>query len=52
MQVRNVMGEATVMRDVTGIFTALAPGSVSVEHGFDQLVRERRLAHIERGDLD
>ena len=52
MQVRDVMGEATVMRDVTGILAALAPGSVSVEHGLAQLVRERRLAHIERGDLD
>jgi CBS domain-containing protein len=40
------------MRDVTGIFAALAPGSVSVEHEFDQLVRERRLARIEQGDLD
>ena len=40
------------MRDVTGIFAALVPGSVSVEHEFDQLVRERRLARIEHGDLD
>src|SRR6266849_3485860 len=40
------------MRDVTGIFAALAPGAVSVEHEFDQLVRERRLARIEQGDLD
>ena len=40
------------MRDVTGIFAALAPGSVSVEHEFDQLVRQRRLARIEHGDLD
>src|SRR5215467_2352890 len=40
------------MRDVTGIFAALAPGSVTVEHEFDQLVRERRLARIEHGDLD
>ena len=40
------------MRDVTGIVAALAPGSVSVEHEFDQLVRERRLARIEHGDLD
>jgi CBS domain-containing protein len=39
-------------RDVTGIFAALVPGSVSVEHEFDQLVRERRLARIEHGDLD
>jgi CBS domain-containing protein len=40
------------IRDVTGIFAAMAPGSVSVEHEFDQLVRERRLARIEHGDLD
>lgn len=40
------------MRDVTGVFAALAPGSVPVEHEFDQLVRERRLARIEHGDLD
>lgn len=40
------------MRDITGIFAALAPGGVSVEHEFDQLVRERRLARIEHGDLD
>ena len=40
------------MRDITGIFAALAPGAVGVEHEFDQLVRERRLARIEHGDLD
>ena len=40
------------MRDVTGIFAALAPGAITVEHEFDQLVRERRLARIEHGDLD
>ena len=40
------------MRDVTGIFAAFSPGSVSVELEFDQLVRERRLARIEQGDLD
>jgi CBS domain-containing protein len=40
------------MRDVTGIFAALAPGNASVEHEFDQLVRERRRARIEHGDLD
>ena len=40
------------MRDVTGIFAALVPGTVSVDHEFDQLVRERRLARIEHGDLD
>lgn len=40
------------MRDITGIFAALSPGKVSVEHEFDQLVRQRRLARIEHGDLD
>ena len=40
------------MRDVTGVFAAFAPGGPSVEHEFDQLVRERRLARIEHGDLD
>jgi CBS domain-containing protein len=40
------------MRDVTGVFGALAPGDVSVEHEFDALVRQRRLARIEHGDLD
>jgi CBS domain-containing protein len=40
------------MRDVTGVFAALAPGRVDVEHEFDLLVRERRLARIEHGDLD
>jgi CBS domain-containing protein len=40
------------MRDVTGVFAAMAPGSVAVEHEFDLLVRERRLARIEHGDLD
>ncbi len=40
------------MRDITGIFAALAPGRVAVEHEFDQLVRKRRLARIEHGDLD
>ena len=40
------------MRDVTGVFAAFAPGGVSVEHEFDQLVRERRLVRIEHGDLD
>jgi CBS domain-containing protein len=40
------------MRDVTGVFAALSPGRVDVEHEFDQLVRERRLARIEHGDLD
>ena len=40
------------MRDITGIFAALSPDDVTVEHEFDQLVRERRLAQIEHGDLD
>lgn len=40
------------MRDVTGVFAAMAGGDVRVEHEFDQLVRERRLARIEHGDLD
>jgi CBS domain-containing protein len=40
------------MRDVTGIFAALSPSDVTVQHEFDQLVRERRLARIEHGDLD
>ena len=40
------------MRDVTGVFAAMATASVRVEHEFDQLVRERRLARIEHGDLD
>lgn len=40
------------MRDVTGVFAAMAAGNVRVEHEFDQLVRERRLARIEHGDLD
>ena len=40
------------MRDVTGVFGAMAGGDVKVEHEFDHLVRERRLARIEHGDLD
>ncbi len=40
------------MRDITGVFAALSPAGVNVEHEFDQLVRERRLARIEHGDLD
>lgn len=40
------------MRDVTGVFGALAPGHITVEHEFDALVRQRRLARIEHGDLD
>jgi hypothetical protein len=37
---------------VTGVFAAMAAGQVRVEHEFDQLVREQRLARIEHGDLD
>ena len=33
-------------------FAAMGGGEVRVEHEFDQLVRERRLARIEHGDLD
>jgi CBS domain-containing protein len=40
------------MRDVTGVFAALSPGRIDVEHEFDQSVRQRRLARIEHGDLD
>ena len=40
------------MRDITGVFGALAPGPTKVEHEFDALVRQRRLARIEQGDLD
>jgi|SRR5215472_1096089 len=40
------------MRDITGIFAAFVPGPGAVEQEFDQLVRERRLARIEHGDLD
>ena len=40
------------MRDVTGVFGALGAGDseIDIEHEFDQLVRKRRLARIERGD--
>ena len=40
------------MRDMTGVLAAMAPGSPDVEHRYDLLVRERRLAQIEQGDLD
>ena len=42
------------MRDVTGVFGALGAGDaeVDIEHEFDHLVRKRRLARIEHGDLD
>lgn len=51
VQAGQVLGMVS-MRDVTGVFAALAAGPVRVEHEFDQLVRERRLARIEHGDLD
>ena len=38
------------MRDVTGVFAAMAGGDVKVENEFDQLVRERRLTRIEQAD--
>ena len=47
----NLLGVVS-MRDVTGVFAAMVGGDVRVEHEFDQLVRERRLARIEQGDLD
>lgn len=40
------------MRDVTGVFAAMAGVDVRVEHEFDQLVRERRLTRIEQADGD
>lgn len=42
------------MRDITGVFGALGAGDseIDIEHEFDQLVRKRRLARIERGELD
>jgi CBS domain-containing protein len=39
-------------RDLVGIFAALAKEPDSVELASDELVRERRLARIEAGDLD
>ncbi len=41
------------MRDVTGVFGALGAGDseIDIEHEFDQLVRRRRLARLERGEL-
>jgi len=40
------------MRDVTGVFAALSKDPSGAELEVDQLVRERRLARIEAGDLD
>jgi CBS domain-containing protein len=39
-------------RDLVGIFAALVKEPDSVELASDELVRERRLARIESGDLD
>jgi CBS domain-containing protein len=41
------------MRDITGVFSALGTGDseIDIEHEFDRLVRQRRLARIE-GELD
>lgn len=39
-------------RDVTGIFAALSKDPGSIELEFEPLVRERRLARIDHGDLD
>ena len=39
-------------RDLVGIFAALTKEHDSVELASDELVRERRLARIESGDLD
>lgn len=40
------------MRDVTGVFAALSKDPAGTDLDVDQLVRERRLARIEAGDLD
>lgn len=39
-------------RDLVGIFAALVKDPEGVELASDELVRERRLARIEQGDLD
>ena len=41
------------MADAIGVFGALGAGDseIDIEHEFGQLVRKRRLARIERGDL-
>ena len=51
VQGRQLLGVVS-MRDVTGVFAALSLAKVNVEHEFDHLVRERRLARIELGDPD
>ena len=65
MQVRDVMTEATITetptdklrtaaermwREQTGCCSSPPTGEIDIEHEFDQLVRKRRLARIERGD--
>jgi CBS domain-containing protein len=40
------------MRDITGIFALLGHADVPVDHDLQQMVRARRLARIEHGDLD
>ncbi|HEY5986091.1 MAG TPA: CBS domain-containing protein, partial [Streptosporangiaceae bacterium] len=40
------------MRDITGIFASLGHAETTVDHDLQQLVRARRLARIEHGDLD
>ncbi len=39
-------------RDMVGILAALGPNPAGIELPSDQLVRDRRLARIEQGDLD
>ncbi len=39
-------------RDLVGIFASLAPDTDGVKLPSDELVRDRRLARIEHGDLD
>jgi CBS domain-containing protein len=40
------------MRDITGVFASLGHGEAPVDEDLHELVRERRLARIEHGDLD
>jgi signal-transduction protein with cAMP-binding, CBS, and nucleotidyltransferase domain len=40
------------MRDITGIFASLGHADAPVDQELHQLVRARRLARIEHGDLD
>jgi hypothetical protein len=39
-------------RDLVGIFASLVPAGDGAQLPNDELVRERRLARIEHGDLD